>query len=221
MSGLPIAPDSRKFPARIGLAGLAVQLEPLSADHVGELWCAAQHANQSWTYLRYGPFESEDRLLENVIDLAERPGQPFWAVRPASTGHAAGWLSLCDICPTDGNIEIGSIWFSPDMQRTRAATEAVFLLMRYAFDELRYQRLVWRCVAENYASRNSAQRYGFKFEGTWRSAALVKGKRLGLAWHSILAEEWPARRSAITAWLADANFDCTGRALSRLPRTRV
>jgi RimJ/RimL family protein N-acetyltransferase len=153
-----------------------------------------------------------------VAELAARKKQLFWVARPSATGKAEGWLSLCDIYPADGAIEIDSIWYSPRLQRTRASTEAVFVLMSYAFDELAYQRMVWRCNAENRASLNSALRYGFKFEGNGRSAALVKGKRIDLAWHSMLAEEWPVRRSALSASLADANFDNAGRALSRLPR---
>ena len=189
----------------------------MSVDHVPELWLAAQDAERSWTYLRYGPFESELLMKASVAELVAKKEQPFWVARPTTTGKAEGWLSLCDIYPADGAIEIGSIWYSPRLQRTRASTEAVFILMSYAFDELAYQRMVWRCNAENRTSLNSAQRYGFKFEGIWRSAALVKGKRIDLAWHSMLAEEWPIRRSALSAWLADSNFDNAGRALNPLP----
>ena len=205
------------LPARIHLKGRAVCLEPMSVDHVPELWLAAQDAERSWTYLRYGPFESELPMKASVAELVAKKEQPFWVARPTTTGKAEGWLSLCDIYPADGAIEIGSIWYSPRLQRTRASTEAVFILMSYAFDELAYQRMVWRCNAENRTSLNSAQRYGFKFEGIWRSAALVKGKRIDLAWHSMLAEEWPTRRSALSAWLADSNFDNAGRALNPLP----
>ena len=121
-----------------------MRLEPLGREHVGELWRSADGAGQTWDYLRYGPFASERELREQVMELSGRADQPFWAVRPESSGLAQGWLSLCDIYPADGAIEIGSIWFSPALQRTRAATEAIFLLMQYAMDELNYQRLVWR-----------------------------------------------------------------------------
>jgi RimJ/RimL family protein N-acetyltransferase len=198
-----------------------VRLEPLSPEHAGELWRSAQGADTSWSYLRYGPFASEGELLEQLTELAARADQPFWAVRPESGGGVQGWLSLCDIYPADGAIEIGSIWFSPALQRTRAATEAIFLLMQYAMDELKYQRLVWRCNADNQASMNAAVRYGFKWEGTWRSNALIKGRRCDAAWHSILASEWPARQAAIGAWLADANFDQHGRARTRLVHASV
>ena len=175
-----------------------MSLEPLGAGHADELWHAAQGADASFAYLRYGPFAQQRDLLALVTELAGRADQPFWVVRPNSSGVAQGWLSLCDIYPADGAIEIGSIWFSPGLQRTRAATEAIFLLMQYAMDELQYQRLVWRCNAANQASLNAAARYGFTPEGTWRGSAFSKGRRCDVAWHSIIAAEWPARRAAIT-----------------------
>src|SRR5262245_20751232 len=113
------------FPTRIPFDGHTVQREPLSVDHVSELWHAAEHAESSRTYLRYGPFGTEALMRECVRCLATREEQPFWTVRPRATNQAQGWLSLCDVYPTDGAIEIGSIWFSPALQRTRASTEAV------------------------------------------------------------------------------------------------
>ncbi|MET3841437.1 GNAT family protein [Bradyrhizobium sp. OAE829] len=198
-----------------------MSLEPLRAGHADELWHAAQGADASFAYLRYGPFAQQCDLLALVTELAGRADQPFWVVRPNSSGVAQGWLSLCDIYPAEGAIEIGAIWFSPRLQRTRAATEAIFLLMQYAMEELQYQRLVWRCNAANQASLNAAVRYGFTPEGTWRGSALSKGRRCDVAWHSIIAAEWPARRAAIAAWLADENFDEHGRAHTRLVHPRA
>ena len=204
------------LPERIRFHGRAVQLEPMSEVHASELWIVAQNAADSWKYLRYGPFAAGIELRKHLAELAARPEQSFWIARPAATNRAEGWLSLCDIYPDDGAIELGSIWLSPRMQRTRASTEAVFLLMAYAFDTLGYQRLVWRCNNENLPSLRAAHRYGFKFEGVWRSAALIKGQRVDLAWHSMLAHEWPARRAAIARWLSDDNFDQAGLARTRL-----
>jgi RimJ/RimL family protein N-acetyltransferase len=206
------------LPERIPFQGRAVRLEPLGRAHAAELWRSAEDADLSFAYLRYGPFATESAMLEQVMELAGRAHQPFWAARPQPGGGVQGWLSLCDIYPADGAIEIGSIWFSPALQRTRAATEAIFLLMQYAMDALRYERLVWRCGSVNQASMAAAARYGFTFEGTWRGSAFVKQHRRDVAWHSILAAEWPARRAAIQAWLADQNFDQHGRARSRLIR---
>jgi RimJ/RimL family protein N-acetyltransferase len=212
----PTAPPPWPFPERKVFQGRSVRLEPLGAEHADELWRAAQGADASFAYLRYGPFASRSDLLEQVMELSERAYQPFWAVRPRDSGVAQGWVSLCDIYPADGAIEIGSIWFSPVLQRTRASTEANFLLMQYAMDELNYQRLVWRCSVANQASMKAAARYGFAPEGIWRGAAFSKGWRQDLAWYSILADEWPRRRAAIKAWLADENFDEHGRARSQL-----
>jgi len=204
------------LPERLTFQGKSVRLEPLGPEHADQLWRSAQGAEPSWRYLRYGPFASEVKLLEWLTELAARADRPFWAVRPESTGVVQGWLSLCDIYPADGAIEVGSIWFSPALQRTRAATEAIFLLMQYAMHELKYQRLVWRCNADNQASMTAAARYGFTPEGTWRGSAIIKGQRCDAAWHSILASEWPARRAAIGGWLAEENFDQHGRARTRL-----
>jgi RimJ/RimL family protein N-acetyltransferase len=206
---------------RLPFHGRSVGLEPPSREHVPDLWLAARGADQSFGYLRYGPFASEGALLEQVPELAGRKDQPFWAVRSNSTGRAQGWLSLCDVFPADGAIEIGSIWFAPTMQRTRSATEAIFLLMSYAMDQLRYQRLVWRCLDDNQASRNAAARYGFIAEGRWRGSAYFKGRRWDEVWHSIIADEWTARRAAIHAWLADENFDENDRARTSLRRADV
>jgi len=127
---------------------------------------------------------------------------------------------LCDVYPADAAIEIGSIWFSSRLQRTRAATEAVFLLMRHAFDDLGYRRLVWRCGASNAASLRAAERYGFVAEGIWRNAAIVKGEQRDIAWHSMLDNEWPAHRHALQAWLSDANFRPDNSAIAGLAEFR-
>ncbi len=209
------------FPERRPFHGRAVDLEPLASEHVPELWRCANGADRSFEYLRYGPFASERELLAQALELAGRAEQPFWAVRPKSSGLAEGWLSLCDIFPDDGAIEIGSIWFAPSLQRTRAATEAIFLLMAYAMGDLGYQRLVWRCLHANQASRNAAARYGFVPEGHWRGSAFFKGRRWDQVWHSIVADEWPARHAAISAWLADDNFGEDGKARAALRRHNV
>lgn len=206
----------RPFPQKIIHTGSDVVLEPLSIAHVDDLWHASQDADASFNYLRYGPFQNKPALSRQVEELAKRDRQPFWAVRNISTGTVTGWLSLCDIYENDGAIEIGSIWFSPIMQRSRCSTEAVYLLMRYAMDSLRYRRLVWRCCANNLASSRAALRYGFSPEGIWRSAIVVKGQTMDIAWFSLLRHEWPERKLAIEQWLRKENFSAEGVALSAL-----
>lgn len=216
----PIDLAPRPFPERVPHEGRSAVLEPLSVEHSVELWAAADAADASWRYLRYGPFSSREAMTETIVELAGRSHQPFWAVRPHASGKAQGWLSLCDIYPEDAAIEIGSIWYSPGLQRTRAATEAVFLLMQHAFDDLGYRRVVWRCLAQNAASCRAAARYGFVPEGTWRDAVIFKGQQHDVAWFSMLAHEWPSQRTLIGRWLSDENFDSTGTALTGLSAMR-
>ena len=202
----------RPLPARIPHRGRAVDLEPLHPRHAAELWQAAQGADASWAYLAYGPFASESAMRAQVAGMASQHDPLAWAVRPHRSGTVDGWLTLMDIQPGNAAIEIGNIWFSPRMQRSRAATEAMVLLMRHAMDELGYRRLLWKCNALNAPSRRAAARLGFTYEGTLRAHLVVKGRRRDTAMFSILEDEWPSRQAALDAWLADANFDASGQA---------
>jgi RimJ/RimL family protein N-acetyltransferase len=148
------------------------------------------------------------------------PEAAFWTVRPVTTGRASGWLSLMNIEPQNAAIELGNIWFGPELQRTRAATEAMFLLLRHAADELGYRRLVWKCNALNAASRRTAERLGFTYEGTLRAHMVVKGRERDTAMFSITEAEWPSRRDAMLAWLAPENFDEGGNAIRGLASFR-
>jgi RimJ/RimL family protein N-acetyltransferase len=206
----------RPFPERIVHTGKYVRLEPLSAQHLHDLWDATENAESSWTHLRYGPFPDIDSLRITIDELASRSHQPFWAVIDLQSGKAQGWLSICDIYPHESAAEIGSIWFSPRLQKSRASTESVFLLMAYIFDQLGYARLVWRCVDDNLPSRRAAERYGFTFEGIWRSGAVFKQVTRDIRWHSMLCGEWQDRRGAIQRWLHESNFDPSGRSIRSL-----
>jgi RimJ/RimL family protein N-acetyltransferase len=217
----PVVPKAeRQLPRLQQHVGRSVVLEPLAQCHGPDLWAAARSADASWTYLRYGPFPSELALAAHLEKIAGRTEQPFWAVVPGTSGRAEGWLSLCDISPSNSSIEIGSIWFSPRLQRTRAATEAVFLLLGHAF-ALGYHRVVWRCNALNAASMRAAQRFGFTFEGVWREAEIVKGRRRNTAWFSMLEHEWPAHRNRFENWLDDSNFEASGEAKQSMVTARL
>ncbi len=181
-----------------------------------ELWDAAQGAEASWAYLGYGPFADEAAMRRHVAAFAATHDPMAWAVRPVATGVVSGWLTLMEIQPANAAIELGHIWFAPRMQRTRAATEAMFLLLRLAADELGYRRLVWKCNALNAPSRRAAERLGFTYEGTLRATYVVKGRRRDTACFSILADEWPRCRDALAAWLDPANFAPDGTALHGL-----
>ena len=125
------------------------------------------------------------------------------------------------IVPEHGVIEIGHIWLSPALQRTRQATEAIYVMSRHAFDELGNRRLEWKCDAANAASRRAAERFGFKFEGVFRQHRVVKGRNRDTAWYSITDGEWPDVRAAFDAWLADDNFDKSGRQRRSLAEIRA
>lgn len=218
--GPRVDPTPRPLPARIPHRGRSVDLEPLHVRHAPDLWLAAQadRAPESWAYMGYGPFADEAAMRSFVGGFAATHDPMVWAVRPHRTGTVDGWLALMEMFPAHAHIELGNIWFSPRMQRTRAATEAMYILMRHAMDDLGYRRLTWKCNALNAPSRQAAGRLGFTYEGTLRAVLTVKGRRRDTAWFSILEEEWPARRDAIEAWLDDSNWDAQGRPKASLAR---
>ncbi|MBV8914747.1 MAG: GNAT family N-acetyltransferase [Acetobacteraceae bacterium] len=221
--GPTVDPTPRPLPARIPIRGQYAHLEPLHRRHAAELWQAAQApgAEASWDYLGYGPFASADAMAGFVADFAANHDPMAWAVRPVTTGVVTGWLTLMDIQPRNAAIELGHIWFGPAMQRTRAATEAMFLLLRLAADDLGYRRLVWKCNALNAPSRRAADRLGFTYEGTLRAHMIVKGRRRDTAFYSILDDEWPACRDALQAWLLPDNFQPDGTARRGLAAIRA
>jgi len=212
MENLPGEPDGPNLscvvPGKQEHIGESVKLVPLDERHAEDLWNAAQNADESWTYLGYGPFATPQDFRRQVTKLAALADQPFFAVIPKA-GTASGWLSYCDIEPRNAAIEIGSIWFAPGLQRTRAATEAVYILLDHAFGQ-GFNRVAWRCNALNLPSRRAAERFGFLYEGTWRRAQLVKGQWRDTSWYSQLADEWPANKAAFVRWLGHTNFDESG-----------
>lgn len=225
MSDLPIGPivdtTPRPLPARTARRGVHVHLEPLHPRHAPDLWRATKDADHSWTYLGYGPFADEAALTRFVAEFAAQQDHVAWAVRPVATGAVSGWLTLMNIEPKNAAIELGNIWLAPVMQRTRAATEALFLPLRLAADDLGYRRLVWKCNALNAPSRRAADRLGFTFEGELRAHLVVKGRRRDTAWFSILDDEWPQARDAILAWLDAGNFAPDGTARRGLKEIRA
>lgn len=222
MTETPLGPvvdaAPRPIPARIPHRGATVTLEPLDPrKHLDELWAAAgADVDASWAYLGYGPFADKAQLRKVLEDFAAGHDPLCFAVRPHTLGTAEGWMTLMEIHPRHAHIEIGHIWLGPRLRKSRAATEAMFLLMRHAMDDLGYRRLTWKCNALNAPSRRAADRLGFTYEGTLRQVLVMKGRSRDTAWFSTLADEWPGRRDAIAAWLEATNFDGTGRALSSL-----
>jgi RimJ/RimL family protein N-acetyltransferase len=229
MTDRPIGPivdaTAKALPARSRLRGTHVELEPLHVRHAADLWRAAEtggaRGDAAWAYLGYGPFASEAALAAFVADFAAVHDSYAWAVRPVATGQASGWLTLMNVEPKNAAAELGNIWLAPAMQRTRAATEAMFLPLKLAADDLGYRRLVWKCNALNAPSRRAADRLGFTFEGVHRAHLVVKGRLRDTAWYSIVGEAWPRCRDAILAWLAPDNFAPDGTARRGLAELRA
>jgi RimJ/RimL family protein N-acetyltransferase len=199
-------------PQRRPLDGALVRLEPLSVEQHGEqLLTATSDADETWFYLPYGPFVARDEFLRWLGERASLDDPLAFAIIDLESRSARGIATLMSIEPEHGSIEIGHIWLSPPLQRTRQATEAIYLLARHAFDDLGNRRLEWKCDAANAPSRRAAERFGFTFEGVFRQHRVVKGRNRDTAWYSITDGEWPLRRAAFEAWLASENFDSSGR----------
>lgn len=197
-------------PSRAPLLGSHVLLRPVDAGADAEALYAVSHPPEGdpaiWTYLPYGPYEHPDQM-RLLLDWAEKSDDPlFFALVGLADEQPAGLASYLRITPEFGVIEIGHIWFGTPLQRTTAATEAIYLLSRHAFDDLGYRRLEWKCNALNVASRRAAERFGFRFEGVFRNHMVVKGRNRDTAWYAITDEEWPAIRLGYEAWLAPENF---------------
>jgi RimJ/RimL family protein N-acetyltransferase len=198
------------------LVGRYTELAPLSAEaHAALLYQSYAGHDGVWDYMPYGPFSSASQYHRWVRDHAAKPDPFFYAIRNLETGHWEGVASYLRVSPEAGSIEVGHISFSPALQQTRAATEAMYLMMRWAFDA-GYRRYEWKCNALNAASRRAAQRLGFSYEGVFRQAAVVKGRNRDTAWFAAIDQEWPSLRAAYDAWLAPSNFDSDGRQIERL-----
>ena len=190
-------------------------LRPVDPAADAEPLYAASHPaggdRSVWTYLWDGPYESPEHL-RGMLEFAESSEDPlFFAVVPLPGEEPQGIASYLRIEPDHGVLEVGHIWFGVPLQRTTAATEAIYLLARRAFDELGYRRIEWKCNALNAASRRAADRLGFTFEGVFRSHMVVKGRSRDTAWYAITGDDWPAIRAAFEAWLDPSNFDAGGR----------
>jgi RimJ/RimL family protein N-acetyltransferase len=195
-------------PARTPMVGQYCRLEPMHERFAHELYAAAsQDADGgTWTYLPYGPFASEAELRAWLTRDCLGDDPLFFAIVDAAAGSAVGQASYLNIRPAQGSIEVGHLYFSPRMKRTRVATEAMYLMMRRAF-ETGYRRYEWKCDALNAPSRAAAERFGFSYEGLFRQATVTKGRNRDTAWYAAIDREWPALRAAFETWLAPSNFD--------------
>ncbi len=187
-------------------------LEPVDPGrHATDLFSSADGAPELWNHLAYGPFASQQEFTAWLKDRVTTDDPLFYAIIDRASGMARGMASYLRVEPAHGVIEIGHIWFAPALQRTRQATEAIYLLARHAFDDLGYRRLEWKCDSLNAPSRRAAERFGFVFEGVFRQHMVVKGRNRDTAWYAMTDGEWPLRRAAFEAWLAADNFTLGGR----------
>jgi RimJ/RimL family protein N-acetyltransferase len=215
----PVAP-----PARRPLRGQHVLLRPVEAAADAEPLYRVSHPPDGdpaiWTYLPDGPYKGPGHL-EQMLAWAETSDDPlYFTLVSLPDEQPVGQASYLRITPEFGVIEIGHIWFGVTLQRTTAATEAIYLLARNVFDDLAYRRLEWKCNALNADSRRAAERFGFTFEGVFRNHQVVKRRNRDTAWYAITGEEWPAIRNAFEQWLAPANFDAEGRQRRSLAEIR-
>lgn len=198
------------------LVGRAVRLEPLSADaHSADLFRAYSGHDALWDYMPYGPFASASAYHRHSKDRESGDDPCFLVMRDPVSGHCGGVASYLRITPVAGSIEVGHICIAPEMQKGLAATEAMWLMMDWAF-RAGYRRYEWKCNALNMASRRAAQRLGFNYEGIFRNHLVVKGRNRDTAWFAITSEDWPALSEAFRAWLSPTNFDAKGRQKERL-----
>ena len=198
-------------PSPVVLRGCYVTLEPLAPHHTESIWQATHGQDELWTWLPNGPYTSAANIYESLDGWRQSEKAVLFAILPADTGLAAGWASLMRATPQHGVVEVGNVLFSPALQRTRAATEAMYLMAEHALETLGYRRYEWKCNALNEPSRRAAQRLGFTFEGIFRQHMVTRGRNRDTAWFSMLDHEWPSRKRAFEAWLAPENFDSEGR----------
>ncbi len=201
------------MPPREPIEGRFCRLEPLDPErHATELFAAnaADGQGRNWTYMGYGPFPTLPSYRTWIATHCLGDDPLYFAIVDRSDAKPSGVASYLRITPVYGSIEVGHILYSPRLQRRPAATEAMYLLMKRAF-ELGYRRYEWKCDSLNAASRAAAQRLGLSFEGIFRQASVYKNRNRDTAWYAAIDSEWPALREAFLGWLDPSNFDEHGR----------
>jgi RimJ/RimL family protein N-acetyltransferase len=209
----------RSRPERKVLEGRYVRLEPLSAAVHGDgLYEAAKVGNADERFRWLGETTPASRSdFQPWLEKVEASEDPlYFACIDQMSGKVAGRQTLMRIDPANGVIEIGHIHWGPLMQRRPAATEAHYLFMKYAFDDLGYRRWEWKCNNRNEPSKRAAERFGFTPEGVFRQHMIIKGENRDTAWYSIIDKEWPAIKKAYEGWLDPSNFDSDGNQKRRL-----
>jgi RimJ/RimL family protein N-acetyltransferase len=227
--GQPLGPpvvdwSPRPRPQRTVLTGRYCRIEPIDLKRDARaLFDAYMLApdERDWTYLFQERPTSLTACHEYLAAIAASSDPLHYVIVDATTTLAVGTAALMRIEPVYGVIEVGSITYSPLLKKGRAGTEAMYLMMRYAFDDLGYRRYEWKCDSLNAASRAAAARYGFHFEGIFRQAIVYKNRNRDTAWYSIIDKEWRRVRAAFEAWLSPHNFDASGQQRRALAAIRA
>jgi RimJ/RimL family protein N-acetyltransferase len=192
------------------LHGRWMRLDPVSVAHHGVSLYKNVAGADIWTWMPYGPFADEAAFLAWLKDREAARDPWFYTFVKRDTGEALGMGAFMRLDASNGVIEIGHIWMSPALQRTRESTEAIYLMMRHCFDDLGVRRLEWKCDALNSFSRKAAERFGFTFEGLFRQHFIIKGRNRDTAWFAMIDKDWPKVRAGFEAWLNEGNFDEAG-----------
>ena len=226
MSLTPLADwRAAQVPTTTALTGRYIRLKALQPTEHGDLlWQVLQGPNadpQLWDYLPYGPFANRAAFDSWLSGCANGRDPLFFCLIEQSSDRAVGLISLLNILPADGCIEIGHVLFGAPLQRTPGASEAIYLLAQWAFEVLGYRRVEWKCNAANARSQRAAERLGFTYEGLFRQHRVVKSHNRDTAWYSLLDHEWPTCRRAFEHWLAAGNFDSQGQQKQRLQDFRT
>ncbi len=208
-----------KKPPATSMSGKYCILEALNPSQHGaglfKSLCLASE-EQSWTYLPYGPFSKIDEFQSHLQELISVSDNLIYAILDSRNNLPIGISGYLKINPMHGTIEVGHLNFSKLLRKTSAATEAMYLMMQRAFEELGYRRYEWKCNTLNQASIASAKRLGFKFEGIFRQHYVIKGHGRDTAWFSIIDSEWPEIKSKLQKWLDPSNFDHNNQQILRL-----
>jgi RimJ/RimL family protein N-acetyltransferase len=207
--------SARTPPAPVTLEGRYVRLETISADHAQPLFDALCGPDDAplWTYRSADAPLDVTAMAGDLAALVSSPDTLTLAIVPTGEddGRAAGMATYYRIDPANGSIEVAAVIYARRLQRTRAATEAIHLMARHAFEDLGYRRFEWKCDCLNVPSASAARRLGFTYEGRFRQHMVTKGRNRDTDWFSISDGEWPAVKERHERWLDPANFDTDGR----------
>lgn len=219
----PIVSDTSPalLPGPESLIGKHVTLERLNKRHTSDLYSAVGSTPSLWAQIPSGPFASFSEFADFVHRNQDLPTHAFYAIIPSSTGRAAGYVGLWGSDTVHRHTEIGPIIYGPELARSRAGTEVVYLLGRLVFEELHYRRWEWHCNSVNEGSRRAAERYGFVWEGTLRQHMIVKGRDRATCIYAMLDGEWEGGcKEVFERWLTDGNFNGEGRQRRRMGEIR-